>query len=72
MSDFANILKAFVGTNYLSLAYGFQQAGIGVCIKEKNSMREIALLFYGNPFFNFFGGSFLSWCKDGVITQLVN
>ena len=28
--DLANTLKAFVGTNYLSLAYGFSLAGLAV------------------------------------------
>ena len=28
--DSANTLKAFVGTNYLGLAYGFSQSGLGV------------------------------------------
>ena len=30
LGDLANTLKAFVGTNYLSLAYGFNLAGLGV------------------------------------------
>ena len=30
VGDLANTLKAFVGTNYLSLAYGFNLAGLGV------------------------------------------
>ncbi|KAI0232371.1 Proton-coupled amino acid transporter 2 [Lamellibrachia satsuma] len=29
IADFANIFKAFIGTNYLSLAYGFKQSGLG-------------------------------------------
>ncbi len=28
MLDFANLLKAFIGTNYFSLAFGFQQSGL--------------------------------------------
>ena len=32
--DFANVFKAFVGTNYLSLSYGFSQAGLGVCMPK--------------------------------------
>jgi proton-coupled amino acid transporter len=30
MLDFANVLKAFIGTNFLSLPYAYAQAGITV------------------------------------------
>ena len=30
IADFANLLKAFIGTNYFSLAFGFRQSGLVV------------------------------------------
>lgn len=31
-TDFANVLKAFIGTSYLSLPFAFYQSGLVVCI----------------------------------------
>lgn len=34
LGDFANMFKAFIGSNYLGVAYAFKQSGLAVCILE--------------------------------------
>ena len=36
-TDFANVLKAFIGTSYISLPFAFYQSGLAVSIFKQGS-----------------------------------
>ncbi len=39
-ADFANLLKAFIGTNYFGLAFAFRQSGLTVIVLDSCVEKE--------------------------------
>jgi hypothetical protein len=45
VGDFSNLLKAFIGSNYLGISFAFYQSGLGVstCITFEDSMSGLGV-----------------------------
>jgi hypothetical protein len=45
VGDFSNLLKAFIGSNYLGISFAFYQSGLGVstCITFQDSMSGLGV-----------------------------
>lgn len=59
--DFANVLKAFIGTGYISMPFAFGQSGLGLGI--------VILLLVG--FLNDYGCVQIVKCKDIIVAKLI-
>lgn len=38
ISDFANVCKAFIGSNFLTMPFAFKQSGLVVSMQDQNSI----------------------------------
>lgn len=45
VADFANMLKAFIGSNYLTVSYAFLQSGLGVSYMKNVTKNKSVHLF---------------------------
>lgn len=54
VADFANMLKAFIGSNYLTVSYAFLQSGLGVSYMKNVTKNKSVHLFLNTMYYTIF------------------